>query len=338
MRILVTGTSAQHYSSAVAQRTTTYAGLLAYALELAGHEVRQAEPNVLWTDRDLAAYDKVLVGLTSPISVSANGAYGALNLVSVLRDTEKLCFFVDAPEPGKIFSGLRAVEKDKTQLVKSFYSRRAGYGAVAADGKLYERLCDAAEWLLNEQWPKTLWPTLPWFFDADNIVGVSDAAKSSMVGLCLDSLVATQPSIEALRTRRNRLWGVDLESSRWVKLILKTLSFEHEPIKNKKQMSNSDIDARLSTLHGVIFTIHDDKRPWWSPLIARALSSGTPVVTDWRYSQQVGDAWSALAGAVEALDQVSAYELAVTQARQYMYKIETKEEILTKLRQVVDGR
>lgn len=336
MKALITGTSAQHYSRSVAQRTTTYAGMLANGLEKLGYEVDHAEPSVVWDKQSLSEYDKVFVGITSPLSLSANGSYGALNAVSLLFSTEKLALFIDAPEPGKIFSGLRAITKDPKQLFKQFYVRRSGYDDAQKDSELASRIYDGVEKLFNSVWPTTLWPTLPWYADSEEIVGVPDDVKSAMVGLSFDALSISKPGMDALRSPRQNVWGVDLASAKWVRSLANTMAFPQEQIKNKKQMSDVDIDARLATLHGAIFAIHDDKRPWWSPLIARALSTATPIVTDWKYSQRIGESWSVLAATVEEMSRVDAYELSVSQAKQYTYKIQTEEEILTTLRRVVD--
>ena len=336
MKALVTGTSAQHYSRSVAQRTTTYGGLLVSSLEKLGYEVDHVEPNVAWDEQFFDEYDKVFVGMTSPLSLSANGSYGALNAVSMLFDSDKLVLFIDAPEPGKVFSGLRAIIKDPKQLFKEFYSKRSGYTDAHRDYRLAARIYDGVEKLFMTQWPVTLWPTLPWYSNSDEIVGLPDEIKHSMVGLSFDALTITSPGMDELRSPRQKLWGVDMATAKWARSLSNTLSYPQEQIKNKKQMSNADIDERLGSLHGAIFTVHDDRRPWWSPLIARALSTATPVVTDWKYSQRIGESWSVLAATVEEMSRVDAYELSVSQAKQYTYKIQTEEEILTTLRRVVD--
>jgi len=336
VKVLVTGTSAQHYSSSVAQRALTYAGMLANAVRQLGYEVVQAEADVSWTLDDLAEYDKVFVGLTSPLSVSSNGVYGALNVASLLRGDERLALFIDAPEPGKIFAGLRSIQRDPQKLFKPFYSRRSGYSLALADEGAKERVIESALGLLTAKWPTTLWPTLPWYKDASDIVGVRDGLKHSLVGLSFDALYTRQPGTEALQRERTRAWGIDLTSTRWARSIAHTLGLPHSGIKDKKHMSGAEVKKKIGSLLGVILTIHDDKRPWWSPLFVKSLNVGTPVVTEWKYSNTAGPSWAVLAARIENMSRLDAYELSVHQSREYLDKIPSREEALETLRQVID--
>jgi hypothetical protein len=336
MKVLITGTSAQHYSSAASQRNLTYAGMLASAAKELGCEIVQVEADASWTLDELAEYDKVFVGLTSPLSVSANGTYGAFNAVSLLYEDPRLALFIDAPEPGKIFAGLRAVQRDEKQLFKPFYSRRSGYWASMRDEKQRLRIVDAALRLSTGKWPKTLWPTLPWYRDTANIVGVKDATKRSLVGLSFDSLYIRQPGVEALQRERTRAWGIDLTSTRWARSIAHTLGEPHSGIKDRKHMSGVELEQKIGSLLGVILTIHDDKRPWWSPLFVKSLNVGTPIVTEWKYSSEAGPSWAVLAARIENMSRLDAYELSVHQSREYLDKIPTREEALETLRQVID--
>jgi len=311
--------------------------MLADALRELGHEVVQAEPDVATTRDSLKEYENNNVGETTTLSVSANGTYGALSVISHLKDDSRLVLLADAPEHGKIFAGLRAIKRDPKQLFKSFYSRRSGYLAVAGNEEARERILEASLRLSTSRWPKTLWPVLPWHKTASNIVGVPDAARLSLIGLSLDAFYLRQPGVDTLYSERNAAWGVDVPSTKWARSIVHTLGLPHSGIKNKKNMSGSELDERISSLHGVVLTIHDDKRPWWSPLFVKALNAGTPIVTEWKYSQEAGDAWSILAGRIENMSKLDAYELSVHQSRQYLDKIQSKEEVLSTLRQVIDS-
>ena len=338
MKVLITGTSAQHYSSAVAQRTLAYSGMLAEAARELGYEVTQAEPDVSWTHDDIRDYDKVFVGVTTPLSVSANGTYGAFNLVSLLKDDPRLALFIDAPEPGKIFAGFRSIEREPKQLFKSFYARRSGYKVVVDDDSVKARIVGAVAHLLDNRWPKTLWPTLPWYTDAADVAGIRENARLSLIGLSFDALHAQQPTIESLHNERAHMWGIDMPSTRWARSISHTLGLPHNAIKDKKYTTDAELDKRLGSLHGVILSIHDDRRPWWSPLFIKSLRAGTPVVAEWKYSHKAGDAWSVLAARVENMSRLDSYELSVRQFQQYLDKIQPRQEVLTTLRQVIDSR
>jgi len=312
--------------------------MLAEAVKELGHEVVQVEPDAAWTHSDLAGYGKVFAGVMTPTSVSANGIYGTLNLVSLLKDDSRLALFVDAPEPGKIFAGLRSIERKPKQLFKPFYSRRIGYKLAAQDGAVSARVLDGALHLLHKPWPKTVWPTLPWYSNPAEIVGVRETMRASLVGLSFDSLHARQPGADALQGKRERAWGIDVPSTKWALSLSRTLGLPHGEIKNKKYATDTELEERIGSLHGVILAIHDDKRPWWSPLFVKSMRTGTPIVTEWRYSREAGDAWSVLAARVEQMSGLDAYELSARQLRQYLDKIQTRKEVLTTLRQVIDSR
>ena len=108
-KILITGMSASHASHSANSRSISFAGVLKTVLTLQGHEVTQLDPEVSWNTKDFEEYDSVLVGLSPLTSLSANRVYGALSVIDVLLDTDKLVFFLDAPEPNRITSSLRAI-------------------------------------------------------------------------------------------------------------------------------------------------------------------------------------------------------------------------------------
>lgn len=336
MKVLVTGTNAAHYSSLVSQRTLTYSGMLAYAAQELRHEVTQIKPSVSWTQSDLKKYDKIFLGIGTVVSVVANGTYGALNLLSLMKNDPRLVLYIDAPEPGKIFAGLRSVDRKPDELFKPFYARRDGHKAVVTDKKLKSSIIQAARLLLNDRWPKTLWPTLPWHCNPDDIAGIGENVKSSLVGLSFDALYTRAPSAEALQSRRIREWGIDLPSTRWARSIARVLSFPHGQIKHKKYVNSAELSYKIRSLTGVILTIHDDSQPWWSPLFLESMRAGTPIVTEWRHSQKTGDAWTLLPANVESMSTLDLYEASVRQSIQYLDKIQHRQEVLTTLAQVID--
>ena len=330
--------TAQQYSGAVAQQALTFAGALVSALQHCGYEVDHAQSDVLWRRGDLDKYSRVLVGIAPVLGVTSNGAYGTLNLISELQETDKLMYFVDAPQPGKVDASLRAVARDEAQLTKSFYSRRRGYSTVMSDSGVRSRVFAGVAALSNDQWPTTLWPTLPWHAASDAIRGVPQAALSKFVGVNLDAryVTADTPSLES--TRRRNVWGVDMPTSRWVTGIKPTLLLPLERIKQHRRWSDATITGALREVSCALLTIHDDKRPWWSPYFTHALNSCTPVATDWKYSSVVGPAWSQLAGAIEQMSVIDKFELSVAQRREYLDKVPAFKDTLTVLRQAVEAR
>ncbi len=330
--------TAQQYSSAVSQKTMTYASTVETALDGLGYSVVFSEPDVTWTEKDLVKYEKVFVGVSSPVSLTANCTYGAFSLISVLNKNPKLVVFVDAPEPGKIFAGLRSIQNRPDSLLKPFYSRRRGYRQVADDKKAQDRVYGCVDMLLEQTWPTTLFPTLPWERDPRDVVGIKQCMVDSMLPLSFDSMYLSHTTTASITEARKNVWGIDVTSTKWAESMKSATTLPHEQIKNTKTMSDSDVNERISSFFGVLLTSYEDKRAWWSPRFVQALNAGTPIVTDWRRSHSLGVSWSHLAGAVEKMSQIDRYELSVLQQKTYRDSVQSKEEALTLLKKVVDQK
>lgn len=332
-KILITGTTAQQYSSSIASRSLTFAGALAQALEKAGYTVSFSEPSLSWTARDLKEYKKVLVGVSPPLSVTANSAYGALAAIKTLEGRDNLMTFIDAPEPWKIFANFRAIEKNSQTLFKDFYSKRKGYLQVAGNADVRRHIIDAVMSLNNDPWSTTLYPQLPWSEDASKFSGVPDNASSSMIGINLDSFhVAENTNFNSSRVKR---WIVDNDKTRWAKNALDGLSVPATSIRETKARTSSDLFDVLNSSMGVLIGPHGDKMTWWSQVYVQALNAGTPIATDWRESKKIGNAWDHLASGIEEMSEIDRYELSVTQKQQYVKSIPTKEALTTQLERLI---
>ena len=139
MKILLTGCSASQASESLNSRLPTFPGLLKAALSYAGHDVVFDSPSMSTTKKDLETYDYVVVGLSAPTSVSSYRLYGALSTIDQAKEVTNLVYLVDAPEPHKLWNGIRALAKKKEEIVKPFYSRRPDYDR-ASDPKELSRI------------------------------------------------------------------------------------------------------------------------------------------------------------------------------------------------------
>ena len=305
-KILITGTSAPQASAEANERSLSFSKVLSIVLSQQGHTVVQQIPDVSWTLNDLDEYDCVLVGISPLTSLSANYVYGALSVIDVLRDTGRLRLFFDAPDPTKIYASIRAIIKNPENLTKPFYSYRRGYNTILSHN-VRTNLLDVISMLLNEQWPVTLYPRLPWTDHAIVQKQLPSGAHDSIVGVNFDSYLISNQTVLDIE-KRNK-WVVDNHSDRWTKSTIATLSFPTVPMKWNKAWSDAQVFNQISYGIGAILS-PSQYGTWWSYRLIQCLNAQTPVVTDWRESGAIGPHWMHLAAFIEDMEQGERDELA----------------------------
>ena len=334
MKILVTGMSASQYSAAANTKKLMFAGVLSKVLSEAGHSVTQKEPSVTWGDEEWDKYDTILLGLSPLTSVSANHVYGGLHVMSRARSLGKLKLFVDSPEPSRILPSLRAIERRPDNLVKAFFSNRKGF-AHAADPRNLRHFTDEVDALLNEQWPTTLHPSLPWHF-AKAVVGqLPEMAVDSVHGVNLDSYLLDD-SREYFDIDNRKKWVVDSFSPKWTKDIVKTISSPVIPMSWSRGLDDSQVSERIDTALGALIARHHSGT-WWSYRLIQALNNGVPVITDWKESEYIGAAWGTLGSAVEDMSADDRLAMATEQAFNYKSYVPDKDDALNHLQQLLEG-
>jgi hypothetical protein len=332
-KILITGMTAQQYSPAVATRSLSFAGILTQVFMKLGYDVDFTEPSTAWDDVILSQYSHVLVGIAPPLSVTANGTYGALSIISRLSGSDKLTLFIDAPEPWKIFANIRAIEKNDHTLFKSFYAKRKGYKTVTESSSERDRVVQAITSLGTSQWPTTLFPALPWNGNASEFAGVPENAARSMTAVYVDSLlVSNDTNFNSARTKR---WVVENDSTKWTKDTLQTLATPSLSTREHKIRTSDDLYNAMSSSTGALVGPHGDKMTWWSIAFSHALNASTPIATDWRASRVIGNAWDHLASGIDEMTPIDQYELAVTQKIQYIQSLLKQKDITIQLQELV---
>lgn len=332
-RVLVTGCTSAHHSSSLGSKTVSFSTQLVRALESLGYTVDQVEPDPTWTQSELDSYSRVFVGLASPISLASNSVYGALSTIDKTARSKSLVVFIDSPMPSKITTGLRAAQRNADALYKSFYSKRKFYKEVVNDKKIKKSISFAIDLLLHQEWPMTLFPTLPW--SNDDIQGLPEASRGRLVGLNMDAAYIEATKISDVQAVRRNVWAADDIGAQWTIDTTKTLRLPHESMKENKGSTDSDVHRKLSTSLGALICPQRDKNPWWSPRYFQAMNASTPIATDWKLSACVGSAWTHLAAGIEELSAIDRYELAVAQKEQYLDSIPTTNKTLTLLQQAV---
>jgi hypothetical protein len=278
-------------------------------------------PSVNWTQEDLSAFDSVVVGVSPLTSLSANYAYGGLHAINELKDSGKLTLLVDAPQVSQIGSGLRSIRSNPESLTKTFYRNRPGF-QQASNLEVSTGLLGAVEWLLEEQWPTTLYPGLPWKSSNDLVDLLPIGAKNSLIEVNRDfDLIKELPNEE----KRDR-WAVDNFMTPWAKSVVQTVAFSTSPMKWHKGWDDSMVQNQISRSIGVMITPYRQDGTWWSYRYAQALSSNTPIATGWQESSRLHESWSFLAATIESMSQNIRDKVSAEQRESYLAALPKKSE------------
>ena len=331
--ILITGMSAPHASSDANKRSLSFAGVIRRVLEQNGHTVTQDDPELSWNINDLEQYDTVLVGLSPLTSLSANRVYGALNLIDLLLESDKLKLFIDAPEPTRITASLRAIIKTPDNLTKPFYSYRQGY-ALASVPTMAQNLLDIVSYLLNEKWPVTLYPSLPWAGTGKVISQLPTGAAESLMPVNFDSYLLTQQ--QTLEVEKRDKWVVENYNTSWTKNQTSILRNTSVPMKWHKGWNDEQVFTQIAAGIGSLISPYQTGGTWWTYRLIQSMNACTPVVTDWRESSALGEPWTYLATYVEDLAIDQRAELARAQMEAYIASIPSRRDATVDLYGALD--
>lgn len=318
MKILITGSTASQYSLKSDERVPTFTGFIYSSLVDAGHDVTWEEPSIYTTKEYLNDYDKIIVGLSSPSSLSANRIYGALSVLNYAKDLNKLIILTDSPEPYKLWAGIRAVANKPSELLKPFYIRRYEYMDVMKNSD-ESRLVDTVVDLYKNEWPSVIYPSNPWITSDVITKNIPNVLAHSTYGLCFDSSILQD--IPRLNLNYEDYWCVDQLNTKWSKSVTQTLSKPVLPIRDHKWQSHSDALARLDSSLGMLVSVYKNYEPWWSVMLSHALLLEIPVVTEWRNTSFLGQDWSLLPSEIEEMSPKERNELAKRQKLTYLQQI-----------------
>lgn len=331
MKALITGMTALQSSPRYVERNTCFASLIVNALESSRRTIEVAPPSVSWTRDDLESYDFVLVGLAPIGSMAANNAYGALSVIEQMWGSPKLRLFLDIPGPSLVTKSFHIARQSPISLTRKIYSARPGYRDVVSDQKTLARIEQAIEYLNVDSWPRTVYPSLPWGNYGKITSLLPRNAVIDMLPLHLDSVIFSKVSkasgdimagmvdvsMERKRGRHSPLWAADDVSSTWVQNAAATLRAPVVPAREHKGWTDMDVLQRLARSRGTLIAPFRDTGSWWTPRAAQSLALGTPVVTDWRESSILGDAWLDLPAAVDEMSDKQRTTLASAQEASY---------------------
>jgi hypothetical protein len=325
-KILITGMTASQCANETITRNMSFSGLLKRAFEHAGYEVDLLVPSLSWTKEDLQQYEKVLVGLAPVTSLSAHYSYGALHTMDLLLGDFRMVFYIDAPEPVKITSGFNAWYTDTSNMTKKFYSARRDY-KEAAKVENEERFARVIGHLMNDMWHMTLYPTLPWDYAGDKPIGqLPSGANKAIRGINLDAFGINDSSYPAHKTKYDDVFAIDQAKTRWARNIQLTTNTEFTPMRKTKAWTDAEVQEQIRKSKAVVLTPYPSSGTWWSYRYLQAISSLTPVVTEWRESASTGMAgWNMLVSSIDEMGLSDLNMVAGVQYGSYLGSIQSKD-------------
>ena len=330
MKVLVTGCSSAQTSESVAKKLPTFTSLFVQALRESGHDVVWDTPSIRWDEEYFKQYDTVVVGLTAPTSITAHRLYGALSVIDKASAVTNVKYLVDAPEPHKLWNGIRAIANNPDDLIKNFYSQRSEF-RLASEPKNLERLQKVIIDLYENTWNDTIFPAFPWSESSHLSNYIPNLPEDKAIPLCLDSLVIKNLKTDAIHMKGEDIgWFYDQKTT-WTSQIAKTLSKNTYPVLDK----TSSVLANLNRATGSLITVYKNNDPWWSVALSQSLYVNTPVVTDWRHTSYLGESWAVLAHVVEDMPSSEKVSLARSQMKIYLESIDSYEEVLSKVSSIV---
>lgn len=334
MKVLLTGMTSSHTSSKPHQSNLGFYGVLSQALTQLKCEVVWAKPDITWTKEYLNSYDAVFVGLVPPTSLSANQAYGALTTINELFDSSKLYLVVDNPKHWLIKPSLKSVLKDTGSLVKPFYQKRSQY-ALAKEPKNLDRMLNACQRLLDEVWPTTIYPGLPWKSDESVSDHLPSGAASSVLGLNFDALLLKSSNLEIRQDPAH--WAASNHKSKWSENMANHVSLPIKPLKASKKETDLDALNALKASIGLLAAPQDRiGGTWWSSSYSQAMNLNTPIATEWRESSTISPSWSLLPSSIEDLTPEGRFDLALRQKEAYLASIPSQNEALESLQTLLE--
>ena len=333
MKILITGSTA----SQTTLGKPTFANFLDQSLAHAGADVTFVlRPSVDMSMEELEQYDKVLVGIAPPTSVTAYKVYPAFAIGYRAWKLGNLEMFIDAPEPHKLQASINSCRNGVSDLTKDFYSRRKSYSDFTSENKYQNEVIGFIEFLFSRAWPNTYYPAFPW-------CSVDQYQRSllrwnSLVPVEVDDWVLRDTETHQVPQPENNYWTADTPNSAWIKKLQKTLSADVEPLTQKRLEPQEEILQRVAGGLGSLVSVYRQGQPWWSPLLAQSLQQRVPVVTDWRHTSFMGASWTYLASSIEEMSVQERMELADFQKESYKRHIMSFEESSERLMGILEGQ
>lgn len=333
MKVLITGSTA----SQTTLGKPNFANFLYETLIVAGADVDfVSKPSAAISMEELETYDKVLVGIAPPTSVTAYKVYPAFSMAYKAWKLGNLEMFVDAPEPHKLQASINSCRNGKSDLTKDFYSRRKNYSDFVSNNQLQNEVNGFIAFLFGKKWPNTYYPAFPWavpdLYQNSLVMGAR-----SLVPVVPDSWLFNKNYLSTENANESKYWTIDNSKTVWFRNLKEHLTLDIRLYQESRSESEQDILDRVRGSVGSLISVYRNGQPWWSPLLAQSLSLDVPVVTDWRHTSSLGSEWSYLATSVEEMGYKERYDLASLQKESYLENILPWKESSQRLLGILSG-
>lgn len=325
MKILMTGMASSH--CVIGENVSFFNTLHSVLSEFA--EVTVSAPKLSWTRADLQKYDIIFLGMVPPTALSANKIYGALHVLDLMYESNKLRLIFDGQQMWQYKNSIESFKRNPKQIYSNLYVNRKDYSL--ASSKYSMEAESVADKLSNIQWPKSYVPALPWATQSSLSRAIKFIPEDRLIPLNLDSwLISEQPEFSV----KNNNWAItDPKSSWWTKLS-STIRLPGISAQLKRKGVDSDSMDVIKSSIGLAIPPQDRKvGTWWNYHYIQGLNAGVPIVTNWIDSGSIGTPWSILAYQVEDMDHISRDELARSQRETYITNIPTRLELIEILKQ-----
>jgi len=325
-KIFLTGMTASQCSHAVNERSLNFAGVMYKVLTSAGHDVVWGNPSVFMPKDYFDSFDAVVVGVSPATSLSSNRIYGALSIISELKNSNKLTLFVDVPTVRQIGISFKSFISNTENITKSFFSSRKEYGSVVGDSKILERVLDGGKYIANENWCRTVYPALPW--KTTESIKLPPNAKANLHKINLDSHFVSD---EISLVERVEKWLCDSPNSKWASNLSQHVSMPIVPMKTDKSTTDDQVMEQMLRSSGVMIAPDQKDGTYWSYRYIQAINAGVPIVTDWQESHVISDSWGVLAYNIDVAHEPRRDFIALAQRESYIKRIPSKRKSLEML-------
>lgn len=328
MKVLFTGMASSHCKK---QSIVNFFGEISKLVETFS-DVEWKAPSVLWTKDYLDKYDAVFVGIVPPTSPSANKLYGAMHVIDLLFESPKLTLVIDHPQLWQFKHGFSSISKNVDNIFSKFYSLRKEF-SLAKEAYL-SSILSANEKLLSKEWPKTIYPSLPWNSKDTMVKNLDGLLVNNLIGINIDSWLINEPKTSSVR---NRVWVADHPKTKWTTSISKLLEFDVLPLKEHRKSSQNESELKLKNNFGLLLSPQDrGVGVWWSYQMIQAINTGTPILSNWQETKVLGNSWNLLGSDLESADSYDILDIVNDQRESYIRSIPNKGDSIESLKNILN--
>jgi hypothetical protein len=106
-------------------------------------------------------------------------------------------------------------------------------------------------------------------------------------------------------------------------------------MKWNKGWTDEQVLEQIARSIGAIISPDKKDGTYWSYRYVQSMNTNTPVVTDWKESHALGDAWNVLATSIDTMSQDKRDLIATAQREIYIASIPSKQNAVETLQQLI---